>query len=216
MQLGYCSAVLPDLELDDVLAFAAECDLECVEVMCWPKGKAERRYAGVTHIDVDGFEASDAKRVRALCDETGVAISALGYYPNPLSPDTDEARVAVEHLEKVIAAAAALGLDRVNTFIGRDPSRSVDANWPRLQGRPARPEPVRLRRTPDGVRPPGRRGRPRQAANSVGRGEHAGHERPGGPAVRPGDLPHGLGPGEGLTGGPTPVRKPNVHARRLP
>jgi len=132
MQLGYCSAVLPDLELDDVLAFAAECDLECVEVMCWPKGKAERRYAGVTHIDVDGFEASDAKRVRALCDETGVAISALGYYPNPLSPDTDEARVAVEHLEKVIAAAAALGLDRVNTFIGRDPSRSVDANWPRL------------------------------------------------------------------------------------
>jgi sugar phosphate isomerase/epimerase len=132
MQLGYASAIVPDLELEDVLALAAECDLECVEVMCWPKGKAERRYAGVTHIDVDGFGESDAAAVRKMCEETGVAISALGYYPNPLSPDEAEARVAVEHLEKVIDAAAVLGLSGINTFIGRDPSKSVDDNWPRL------------------------------------------------------------------------------------
>ncbi|MFO8012466.1 MAG: sugar phosphate isomerase/epimerase [Phycisphaerae bacterium] len=132
MQLGVASAILPDLELEDLLAFAAECDLECVEVMCWPKGKAERRYAGVTHIDVDGFGEADAKAVRQACEDAGVAISALGYYPNPLSPDEDEARVAQEHLAKVIDAAAALGLPGINTFIGRDPSKSVDDNWPRL------------------------------------------------------------------------------------
>jgi len=132
MQLGYASAIVPDLPLEDVLALAAECDLECVEVMCWPKGKAQRRYAGVTHIDVEGFGQAEADAVRAACEATGVAISALGYYPNPLSPDAEESRVAVEHLEKVILAAEALGLSRVNTFIGRDPSKSVDANWPRL------------------------------------------------------------------------------------
>jgi sugar phosphate isomerase/epimerase len=132
MQLGVASAILPDLDLPDLLAFAAECDLECVEVMCWPKGKAERRYAGVTHIDVEGFSEADAEAVHEQCEAAGVAISALGYYPNPLSPDEDEARVAVEHLVKVIDAAAVLGLDRVNTFIGRDPSKSVDDNWPRM------------------------------------------------------------------------------------
>ncbi|MEA3368595.1 MAG: sugar phosphate isomerase/epimerase family protein, partial [Planctomycetota bacterium] len=132
MQLGYCSAIVPDLELDDVLAFAAECDLECVEVMCWPKGKAERRYAGVTHIDVGNFRKADAERVRALCDETGVAISALGYYPNPLAPDRAEARVAIDHIKKVIRAAERLGLDRVNTFVGRDWTRTVADNWKRF------------------------------------------------------------------------------------
>ena len=36
------------------------------------------------------------------------------------------------HLKKVIAAAPLLGLDTVNTFIGRDWNLSVDENWPRF------------------------------------------------------------------------------------
>ena len=61
-----------------------------------------------------------------------VEISGLGYYPNPLSPHREESDLAVAHLRKVIQAAALLGLPTVNTFIGRDWTRSVDDNWPRL------------------------------------------------------------------------------------
>ncbi len=61
-----------------------------------------------------------------------MAISALGYYPNCLAPDRDEAKRAVEHLKLLIQAAPQLGLKNVNTFIGRDYTLSVDENWPRL------------------------------------------------------------------------------------
>lgn len=130
MQLGFVSAILPDLSLDEVVQFAAEADYDCVEVMCWPRGKAERRYAGVTHIDVAGFDAAAAENVRGLLRRTGVEISALGYYPNPLVLDPGERRIYIEHLRAVIDAATLLGLSTVNTFVGRDPTRTVDENWP--------------------------------------------------------------------------------------
>lgn len=132
IQLGFVSAILADQTLEEVVEFASESGFDCVEVMCWPRGKAERRYAGVTHIDVADLKKSDAKRIQELCQETGVSISGLGYYPNPLAADTAEARVYTDHLKKVIKAAALLGVPVVNTFIGRDPVKSVDENWPRF------------------------------------------------------------------------------------
>ncbi len=132
MELGFVTAILPELSLQEVATFAGENDYDCIEVMCWPKGKAERRYAGITHIDVAGFKADDARRVNDLMAKSGVKISALGYYPNPLAPDPTESQVAVEHLKKVISAAHMLGLDVVNTFVGRDFTKSIDDNWPRF------------------------------------------------------------------------------------
>ena len=133
MQLGFVSAILPDLSLDEVFHFAAEAKFDCVEVMCWPKGKAERRYAGVTHIDVSEMKASDAARILDLSARTGVAISGLGYYPNPLAPDAAEAKVYVGHIKKAIRASKLLGIHLVNTFIGRDWTKSVDDNWKRFE-----------------------------------------------------------------------------------
>ena len=130
MRLGFVSAILPDLGLEEVLQCAADSGFDCVEVMCWPKGPAERRYAGVTHIDVAGFDAAAAERVQALTRRTGVSISALGYYPNPLAPDPAEREAYHTHLRAVIDAARVLGLSIVNTFVGRDPARSIDDNWP--------------------------------------------------------------------------------------
>jgi sugar phosphate isomerase/epimerase len=132
MRLGFVSAILPEESLESVFRIAADVGYDCVEVMCWPVGKATRRYAGITHIDVDGFSVSQAAEVRALTQRYGVQISGLGYYPNPLAPDNDESRTAVEHLKKVIAASAELGLGRVNTFVGRDPAKSVEKNWPKF------------------------------------------------------------------------------------
>ena len=132
MKLGFVSAILPDLSLPEVAKFAAATGYTCVELMCWPVSKAERRYAGVTHVDVTDFTSAKADDVRRTMADARVEISALGYYPNALTPDQEEAKRAVEHLRKVIQAAAQLGLSTVNTFIGRDWTKSVDDNWPRL------------------------------------------------------------------------------------
>lgn len=132
MQLGFVSAILADQTLDQVAKFARISGYDCVEVMCWPVSKAERRYAGVTHIDVTDFTQAKALDVLATMDKARVAISGLGYYPNPLSPNREESETAIAHLKKVIAAAPILNLTRVNTFIGRDWTKSVDDNWPRF------------------------------------------------------------------------------------
>jgi sugar phosphate isomerase/epimerase len=133
MQLGFVSAILPDLPLDGVLAVAAAEHFRCVEVMCWPVGRAERRYAGVTHIDIGALDDRAIAAIQESVARHGVTISGLGYYPNPLAPDPAEAEVAVAHLRSVIAAAPRLGLGIVNTFVGRDWTRSIDDNWPRFR-----------------------------------------------------------------------------------
>jgi len=132
MKLGFVSAILPELSLDQVLAFAQEQHFGCVEAMCWPTGRAERKFAGVTHVDVTRFTQTQADDIRALCSTHGVALSGLGYYPNPLDPDPVVAKRCVDHLKKVIRAAETLGLKNVNTFVGRDWTLSVDDNWPRF------------------------------------------------------------------------------------
>jgi sugar phosphate isomerase/epimerase len=133
MQLGFVSAILADLSLEEVLAFARDEGFDCVEVMCWPPGGADRRYAGVTHLDVTQLSDERVRQVRDLVGKYGVALSGLGYYPNPLDPDAGHRRIVAEHLKKVIDAAARLGLSVVNTFIGRDPNLSVEASWPRVR-----------------------------------------------------------------------------------
>src|SRR5437868_6669491 len=98
MQLGFVSALFGDLSLEEVFAFAADEGFACVELMCWPPGKADRRYAGVTHLDVTQPEEQTG-RVLDLVKKHGVAISGLGYYPNPLDPDEAHRRVVVDHLK---------------------------------------------------------------------------------------------------------------------
>lgn len=118
-----------------MLEFASEQDFNTVEVMCWPVSKAERRYAGVTHVDVASLTEPEIDKTKALTEKYGVAISGLGYYPNPLVADEKEASVYVEHIKKVITASAKLGIGRMNTFIGRDHTRSLADNWPLLDER---------------------------------------------------------------------------------
>jgi sugar phosphate isomerase/epimerase len=94
--------------------------------MCWPPGKADRRYAGVTHLDVTNFTRESADHVRGLLRIHGVRISGLGYYPNPLDPSAEHRQYVAEHLKKVIRAAPMIGVGIVNTFIGRDPKRTIE------------------------------------------------------------------------------------------
>jgi sugar phosphate isomerase/epimerase len=132
MQLGFVTAIVPELSLDELLELARRTGYDCVEVMCWPPGKAERRYAGVTHIDVSKHEGNLVQEVKDATERHGVTISALGYYPNPLSSNPGEGELAVSHLLKVIDASAALGIGVVTSFVGRDPKLSVEENWPKF------------------------------------------------------------------------------------
>jgi sugar phosphate isomerase/epimerase len=132
MKLGLFTAILPELGLKEVAEFAVAENLKCLEIACWPTGKAERKFAGITHINVDGFNKAQAEEVLALMRAQGIGISALGYYPNPLDPDPEVSKKSVAHLKKVIVAAAKLGVRNVNSFVGRDWTKSVDENWPRF------------------------------------------------------------------------------------
>lgn len=134
MQLGFLTAILPELDLEKILRIAADIGYECLEVCCWPPSKAERRYSGITHIDVDSMLASPtmADEIASQFSSANISLAALGYYPNPLTPDLRESELAVSHLRRVIEAASRLSVHRVNTFVGRDWHLSVEDNWPRF------------------------------------------------------------------------------------
>jgi sugar phosphate isomerase/epimerase len=133
MRLGFVSAILADLSFEEVVDFAAENGYDCVEMLCWPKGKAERRYAGVTHVDVNTLDDAAVSRINGYLQTKGIEISALGYYPNPLDADEKQSSVFIEHIKKAITAAKKLGLDTFNTFIGRDHIRSLEANFKKFR-----------------------------------------------------------------------------------
>jgi sugar phosphate isomerase/epimerase len=139
LDLGFVSAILAENSFEEVIEFASENEFSCVEIMCWPKGKAERRYAGVTHIDVDDLDDNRVSEIKRILEEKNVYISGLGYYPNPLDPDPVQAGYYIEHIKKIIKAAAKLGIPVVNTFVGRDPNKNVEENlklfeqrWPAI------------------------------------------------------------------------------------
>jgi len=129
MKLGFVSAILPELSFEELIDLASDYGFSCVEVCCWPVGKAERRYAGVTHIDVETLDEQRALEINEHCRNKGVEISALGYYPNPLDPDEEKSRFFIDHIRKVLDASALLGIYKINTFIGRDKNKNVDENF---------------------------------------------------------------------------------------
>ncbi|TME37648.1 MAG: sugar phosphate isomerase/epimerase [Chloroflexi bacterium] len=126
MKLGLLTAAFPDLTLEQVAHWAHENGFQALEIACWPSGRGERRrYAGVSHIDVEDF---DPKAVRQLLRKHDLEISALAYYPNNLDPDDEARRIANDHLRRVIEAAQRLEVGIVGTFVGRDQHLSVDVN----------------------------------------------------------------------------------------
>ena len=130
MKLGFVSAILDTWTYEEMMDFAADHGFECVEVACWPQGKAERRYAGVSHIDVDRVLEDDAyaKHILDYSKEKNVDISSLAFYPNTMDGDLEKRAAAVAHLKNVILASAKLGVGMVTTFIGRDQTKTVEEN----------------------------------------------------------------------------------------
>lgn len=140
LKLGFNSAILADFGFEHVVKFAGNHGFSCVEMMCWPSDNADsRRYAGVTHIDVNDLSAHRVSGIREALKDANIFISALGYYPNPLDPDEAKSGFYIEHIKEVIRGAAKLDIPVVTTFIGRDPAKSIKENlakfadvWPAI------------------------------------------------------------------------------------
>ena len=141
MKLGFVSAILDTWNYEEMMDFASEHNFECVEVACWPQGKAERRYAGVSHIDVERVLEDDAyaKHIVDYSKEKNVEISSLAFYPNTMDGNLEKREAAITHLKNVICASQKLGVNMVTTFIGRDQSKNIEENlelvkevWPSI------------------------------------------------------------------------------------
>ncbi len=130
MKLGFMTAAFPERSLKEVAEWASKTGFEMLELACWPVGKATRRYAGVTTLDVIDLGQKEADEARQIMLDNNLEISSLGYYPNPLHPDPEHRKVVIDHLKKVIDAAA-LVMDEpiVGTFIGRDKDKNVEDNF---------------------------------------------------------------------------------------
>ena len=129
-QFGLLTAILDGWTYEEAVDIAAGLGFQCLEVACWPAGKAERRYAGVSHIDAERVLEDDAyaKHVTDYIAGKGMHISSLAYYPNTMDPDTAKRTAAIDHLKALIRASARLGVNMVSTFIGRDQAKSEEEN----------------------------------------------------------------------------------------
>src|SRR5207253_7873052 len=115
----------------EVAQWAAGEGFQALEIACWPaSGGERRRYAGVTHIDVEGFDPGE---VHGIMERHGLTISALAYYPNNLHPDDAHREAVNGHLRKVLDAAQALGVETVGTFVGNDKDRPLPENLERFR-----------------------------------------------------------------------------------
>lgn len=128
MQLGILTSIFSNYNFEQALDFASELKLKCMEVACWPHGGAERRYAGVCHIDCDNLTEEKIQDILSKCTEKNISISALGFYANLMDENLEKREENIQHFLKVIDASAKLKVNMVTGFLGRMQHRSLDEN----------------------------------------------------------------------------------------
>lgn len=128
MKLGFVSSILDNFSFEEVIDTASAFGYECIEMACWPKEKATRRYAGVTHIDISTLNDEKIDYIKNYCKQKNVEISALAYYPNLLVEDLTTRDQYIAHLKNMIQTAPKLDVYTITTFIGRNQHRTVEEN----------------------------------------------------------------------------------------
>lgn len=130
MKLGFVSAILDNSSFEEMIDLAAGLGFQCVEAACWPTGKAERRYAGVSHIDAERVLSDDtyAAHLVQYAKDKNIEISSLAYYPNTMDGNLQKRASAAEHLKVLIKAGKKLGVPLITTFLGRDQEKTVEEN----------------------------------------------------------------------------------------
>ncbi len=129
MKLGFLSAIVGFMSFEQVIDTASSLGYRCVELACWPREEASRRYAGVSHLNVAELDDAQIAQIQDYCRAKGVEISSLGYYPNNLDEDLERRRYFHNHLYTVIEASARLGINMVTTFVGRLQTKTIEENF---------------------------------------------------------------------------------------
>jgi len=127
MYLGFLTACLPQIPLEEKLEWASENGFKALEVAVWPRSSG-RDYAA-SDIDVNNFTQEDADAVLKAFEEKDMVISSLGYYDNNLDRDPEKRNLVNEHSKRVIEAAEKLGVELVGLFIGRNIDKSIQDNF---------------------------------------------------------------------------------------
>lgn len=126
MKLGFLTAALPDLSLNEIAHWASRNGYSALEVAAWP-AQGDRPFTA-THIDARGLDGGAAEQIQALTADLNLTLSSLAYYDNNLHPDPEQRQAVHEHLVACLEAAARLDIPTVGTFIGRDPGKTVAEN----------------------------------------------------------------------------------------
>src|SRR5438309_883509 len=126
MRLGFLTACLPRIGLEELVKWASRHGFETLELAAWPVG-ATRDYQA-RQIDAARLNSEKAERIKELFSLHGMHISAMAYYDNNLDPDPRRRTAHHEHLKKVINAAALLDVNLVGTFVGGRPDRTPGEN----------------------------------------------------------------------------------------
>ena len=94
MKFGLLTAILDGWTFEEVVDIASEMGFKCLEVACWPAGKAERRYAGVSHIDAERVCEDDAYaayvKATELADMTGETAHLVDSETGEIITSSDE------------------------------------------------------------------------------------------------------------------------------
>ena len=118
MKLGFYTNYTPE-----VAEFAQRVGFRSLELSAWP----------YSYLNADTITGERIEEVKADLEQREIEISALGYYPNYLSPDHEECQEAARYFLKVMDLAVRMDVGVVCTFVGRDPEKSVQENLPLFQ-----------------------------------------------------------------------------------
>ncbi len=108
MKVGMLTAPLGKKSLEEVVDFAEEAMIPCLEVVAHPGSK---------HIDPAKLTATRVKEIRKMLEERGLEISSLAYYDAQIA-NPKHTKAVQAHAKKTIDAAAALGVDVVCMLSG--------------------------------------------------------------------------------------------------
>ena len=128
MKIGFLTSLLNSMKFEELVKWAKDTGFGYLEVAAWPPGhdKICQYYAAT--IDATTLNEEIAERNREVLERYNIKISSLAYYDNNLEPDRNKRKEIQSHLKKVIDAAQMMKTDLVGTFIGRDPSKTIEEN----------------------------------------------------------------------------------------
>ena len=126
MKLGFLTACLPDLSLEQIADWAVKSGYQALEVAAWPDLGARPFVA--THINVKKDDAQYLASINEIFTSRNLELSSIAFYDNNLHPDQIQRDEINSHVIACIDAAAALGVPSVGTFIGRDWNKPVKEN----------------------------------------------------------------------------------------